>query len=319
MERFIQGDGPPPDGLGPCAVTIGNFDGVHIGHQEILERSIDRARANGWKAAALTFDPHPIRVVAPERAPRLMSTLDERLEMFEKLRVDLAVVLRFDRELMRQSPEEFAQRMLVDAIGARWVVVGENFRFGSRHAGDTATLAALGDSLGFGVDAVKPLEAGGEPVSSSRIRALVDEGRMGVARKLLGRPFRLRGRVVSGRGIGKRETVPTLNLEPETELLPPDGVYVTQAVDLGDGRSWPAVSNIGSRPTFGAGERVVETHLLAALEGAAPQRLQVCFHRRLREERQFESAAALKAQILKDVAAAQRFFRLREAAAGQPQ
>ncbi len=319
MRRFIQGDGPPPTGLGPCAVTIGNFDGVHIGHREILARSIRRAKENGWKAAALTFDPHPIRVVAPDRAPRLMSTLAERLELFERLGVELAVALRFDEELMRQSPEEFARQTLVEALGARWVVVGENFRFGRRHAGDIAALEALGQKLGFGVDAVAPLCIGGEPVSSSRIRTLVDEGKLGAARKLLGRSFRLYGPVVSGRGIGSRETVPTLNIEPETQLLPPDGVYVTRATDLEDGRSWPAVSNIGLRPTFGPGQRAVETHLLAPLEGEAPKRLQVCFHRRLRGERRFPSAAALKTQIQTDVRQAQRFFRLLEAAASQPQ
>lgn len=319
MQRFVQADGPPPQGLGPCAVTIGNFDGVHIGHREILARSIRRARENGWKAAALTFDPHPVRVVAPDRAPREMSTLAERLELFEQLGVELAVALRFDEALMQQSPEEFARRTLVEALGARWVVVGENFRFGRRHAGDIATLEALGKKLGFGVEAVRPLCVGGEPVSSSRIRTLVGEGRLGAARKLLGRAFRLYGQVVSGRGIGSRETVPTLNIEPETQLLPPDGVYVTRATDLQDGRSWPAVSNVGLRPTFGPGERAVETHLLAPLEGESPKRLQICFHRRLRAERQFESAAALKTQIQADVRQAQRFFRLLESAAHQPQ
>lgn len=318
MQRFVQGDGSAPQGLGPCAVTIGNFDGVHVGHREILARAIARARENGWQAAALTFDPHPTRVVAPERAPRLMSTLDERLEMFERLGLDLAVVLRFDAELMRQSPEQFARLTLAEALGAKAVVVGENFRFGSRHAGDIAALTELGEALGFSVDAVKPLQWGGEPVSSSRIRRLVDAGEVGAVRKLLGRPFWLRGAVVSGRGIGSRETVPTLNIEPEAELLPPDGVYVTQAADLDDGRSWPAVSNIGLRPTFGPSERTVETHLLAPLEGDSPRRLQLCLHRRLRAEREFPSSAALKAQILEDVGAARRFFRLREAAAGQP-
>ncbi len=310
MERLIQGDGAPPQGLGPTAVTIGNFDGVHVGHREILSRSIQRGREHGWKSVALTFDPHPIQVVAPERAPRLMTTLDERLDLFERFGVELAVVLRFDRELMRQSPEEFARGTLREALGARWVVVGENFRFGSRHAGDIAELTRLGETLGFGVEAVAPLRVGGEPVSSSRIRALVDAGRMGAARRLLGRPFRLSGAVVAGRGIGRRETVPTLNVEPDTELLPADGVYITQATDPADGRIWPAVSNIGRRPTFGGGERAVETHLLAPLEGDAPRRLQVCFHRRLRAEQTFPSAADLKQRIFSDIAAARRFFRL---------
>ncbi|MBI1357059.1 MAG: bifunctional riboflavin kinase/FAD synthetase [Acidobacteria bacterium] len=309
MQRLIQGSGPAPRGLGPCAVTIGNFDGVHKGHRLILERAIEQARRNGWAAAALTFDPHPVRVIRPEQAPRVMTTIDERLDLFEEIGLDLAVVLRFDQELMRQSPEEFARGALVDGLQARWVVVGENFRFGSRHAGDISTLRSLGLELGFGVESVEPLEIGGELVSSSRVREAVDAGSVGLARKLLGRSFRLRGDVVAGRGIGARHTVPTLNIAPDTELLPRDGVYVTQALDLERGHAWPAVSNVGYRPTFGPSERSVETHLLAPLNGSAPRRLQVCFLHRLRDERTFASAEALKGQILADAAAAQRYFR----------
>ena len=315
MRRILQGEGPAPRGLGPCAVTIGNFDGVHRGHRVILERSIQRARENGWQAAALTFDPHPVRVVRPERAPRLMTTPSERLELFETLGLDLAVVLRFDRALMRQTPEEFVKSALVDGLDARWVVVGENFRFGARHAGAIVTLRALGERHGFEVEAVEPLAVGGAPVSSSRIREAVDAGAVGLARRLLGRPFRLRGPVIAGRGIGARQTVPTLNIAPESDLLPRDGVYVTQAKDLDDGRVWPAVSNVGLRPTFGPSERSVETHLLAALEAPPPRRLQVCFHRRLRDERTFATPEALKAQIVEDAAAAQRFFERLDVAA----
>jgi riboflavin kinase/FMN adenylyltransferase len=197
------------------------------------------------------------------------------------------------------------------------VVVGSNFRFGHRHAGDIATLEQLGRRYGFECEAIEPLHLAGGIVSSSRVRAALKQGRLTEARRLLGASFRLRGSVVSGRGIGSRRTVPTLNLAPDSELLPADGVYVTETQDVESRRCWRSVTNVGVRPTFGAGERTIETHLLEPMEGESPRRIDVCFVRRLRDERAFESTEELRAQILDDISDAERFFRLRAAFASR--
>ena len=301
--------------LGPCALTIGNFDGVHLGHRRILEAAVERGRQNGWKAAVLTFDPHPTRVVAPDRAPALMTTLEQRLERFEEIGIDEALILPFTAEVARMTPEEFVRDVLVEKLSTRAVVVGSNFRFGHRHAGDIATMEKLGLEHGFSCEAVQPVRLGGEVVSSSRVRAALAAGRLREVRRLLGRMFRVRGSVAAGRGIGARKTVPTLNIAPEAELTPPDGVYVSDTRDVDSSRCWRSVTNVGVRPTFGSGDRTIETHLLDPLEGPAPRRIEVCFLRRLREEKMFASAAELKQQILRDIGRAERLFRLRRALA----
>ena len=301
--------------FGPCALTIGNFDGVHLGHRLILETTVRRARAAGWKAAALTFDPHPTRIVAPQRSPELMTTIEQRLERFAEIGLDEALVMPFTPEVAALSPEEFARDVLAESLKARTVVVGSNFRFGHRHAGDVRLLEELGERYGFACEAVAPVHLGGDVVSSSRVRTALKQGRLREARRLLGRPFSLRGAVVAGRGIGGRHTVPTLNLGCESELTPADGVYVSETRALAAGRWWRSITNVGVRPTFGGGERTVETHLLEPLdEERAPERIEICFLRRLREERTFASAEELKRQILADISAANRFFQLRTVA-----
>ena len=299
-----------PQDFGPCVVSIGNFDGVHLGHQAILRRTVELARERGLPAAVLTFEPHPTRVVAPERAPLLMTSVAQRLALFAELGLDAAVVAPFTVEFSRLEPEAFVESVLVETMGCSVAVVGDNFRFGRKHAGDIDSLRALGERLGFDCEAIGAVRVRGTVVSSSRIREAVAAGRMAAARKLLGRAFTLTGRVVPGRGIGSRSTVPTLNLAPDTELLPADGVYVTETFDAA-GRVWPSVSNVGTRPTFGASERTVETHLLESLEGDAPDRIEVRFLRRLRAERRFEDAASLREQIIRDVDRSLRYFRLR--------
>ncbi len=244
-----------------------------------------------------------------------MTTLEQRLELFEELGLDAAVVAPFTLEFSRLDPEEFVRRVLVERLGCGLIVVGENFRFGRRHAGDIDTLEALGGRFGYEYEAVGPVRVGGEVVSSSRIRQAAAAGRMAAARKLLGRCFAMTGKVVPGRGIGSRSTVPTLNLAPDTELFPADGVYVTETLETASRRCRRSVSNVGVRPTFGASERVVETHLLDPLDGDAPERIEVRFLRRLRAEKRFEDAAELREQILVDVARARRYFDLRSAAA----
>jgi riboflavin kinase/FMN adenylyltransferase len=293
--------------FGPCALSIGNFDGVHAAHRRILRRVRETAEALGIEAAALTFDPHPTRIVAPERSPRLMTTPEQRCALMAAEGIGRALILPFTRELSLVSPEEFVRRILVEALEARAVLVGENFRFGHRQAGDVRTLAALSRQYGFGVEVVPAVHIRRLMVSSSAVRRLVESGQVSLAGRLLERPFALQGEVVPGRGVGARQTVPTLNLAAATEVFPLRGVYITCTRDLNGERRWQSVTNVGHRPTFGPGELSVETFLLQPLTGETPRRIRVEFLRRLRDERQFPSPA--EQQILRDVSRAQAFFR----------
>jgi riboflavin kinase/FMN adenylyltransferase len=294
--------------FGPAALTIGNFDGVHAGHIQILRRVCEVAREKGLKASALTFDPHPTKIVAPTRAPRLMSTSEQRCRVMEQEGIGQVLILPFTRELSEFTPEQFVRRILVEALDAKAILVGANFRFGHKHAGDTRLLQDLGGQLGFEVEVIPPVTIRGVAVSSSEIRRRIEQGDVSRAARLLGRPYALEGDVVRGHGIGAKQTVPTLNLSTPAELLPGHGVYITKTRAF-DGSHWPSVTNVGVRPTFGGNELSIETFLLAPLEGPAPERIQVEFLRRLRSEKKFAGAEELKAQILRDVHRAQAYFR----------
>jgi len=299
-----------PADFGPSALTIGNFDGVHIGHRRILRRVGEIARERGWKASVLTFDPHPARIVAPERTPRLMTTPEQRAALMGQEEIEQALILPFTPEVARLTAEEFVEKILLAKLGARAVAVGENFRFGNKKAGDTRLLKSLGERLGFFTEIIPAVSCRGMRVSSSGLRQLVTAGDMTHAGRLLGRPYALEGEVVAGYGVGAKKTVPTLNLAAHAELLPKEGVYVTRTTDLDDGRRWDSVTNVGYRPTFGAdGGLSIETFLLDPLDGETPRSIRVEFLRRLRDERKFESPEALRAQIFKDVTRAQAYFR----------
>jgi riboflavin kinase/FMN adenylyltransferase len=302
----------PQDGFGPSALTIGNFDGVHAGHRRIFRRVAEIGRANGWKPSVLTFDPHPAVVVAPDRAPLLLSSPGQRCEWMQAEGIEQVVILPFDRELSLLGPEEFVRRILVESLGVKAVLVGDNFRFGNRAAGDAHLLMELGKSLGFVTEIVAGVRQRGRLVSSSEIRRLIQTGEVSLACRLLERPYALEGEVVAGHGIGSRQTVPTLNLRTDAQVLPATGVYITSTTDRDDGRQWPSVTNVGFRPTFGGQDLTIETYLLSALEGRSPHRIRVEFLRRLRPERKFESPEALKAQIGKDVNRALAYFRRRD-------
>jgi riboflavin kinase/FMN adenylyltransferase len=297
--------------FGPAAVTVGNFDGVHAGHRRILRRVAALARERGWKPSALTFDPHPVRIVAPERAPRLLTTPEERAAAMGAEGIEQVLILPFTRELSEFSPERFACEILVERLGARAVLVGDNFRFGHLHAGDTHALEELGRRYGFLVETVAPVRIRGRMVSSSEVRRLIQEGEVSLAARLLERPYALAGPVVAGHGVGSKQTVPTLNLAPAAEVLPARGVYITRTTESEGARVWPSVTNVGVRPTFGGDTLAIETFLLEPLEGASPGAIGVEFLKRLREERKFPDAAALKAQIFKDAARARAYFRRR--------
>ena len=299
-----------PADFGPAALTIGNFDGVHSGHRRILRRLKALSEEHGWKPSVLTFHPHPVRVVAPERAPRLMTSPERRAELMGAEGVEQVLILPFTPTVALLSPEEFVRRILVERLGARAVLVGDNFRFGHLHAGNVRLLAAMGRELGFETEIVPVAACRGRMVSSSTVRELIERGRVALAARFLERPYALEGDVASGRGVGSSQTVPTLNLATAAEVLPARGVYLTCTRDLESGREWNSITNIGYRPTFGSSDQLtIETFLLDPLEGPTPRRIRVAFLEFVRDERRFENPEALKAQILKDVGVARRYFR----------
>ena len=296
----------------PSVVSVGNFDGVHLGHQVVLKSMVDRARESGAQSAVVTFDPHPSHVLHSSRRTPLITPLPQKLDLLAATGIDLALVLEFNEELRRWSAREFAERVLRDALKTVEVHEGETFRFGYGAAADVASLSDLGRELGFTVRAYEPRIIEGAPISSSRIRSLIAAGDIADANALLGRNFSIRSTPAHGRGYGTRYTVPTINLAPYPELLPAIGVYVTKLAvgEPSNARVFQGVTNVGNRPTFGADSFAVETHLLdfepIELNESTP--LELSFLHRLRDERRFASPDELRAQIQRDVAEAKRIF-----------
>jgi riboflavin kinase/FMN adenylyltransferase len=307
--RVIRNGAPVPDDFGPCSLTIGNFDGVHAGHRELMKRVVYATRRNTMRATVVTFDPHPSTLVAPHRVPHLLTTMDQRLSLIQSEQISQVLVLPFTAEIAKLSPEEFVKNLLVDHLKARHVVVGDNFRFGAKQAGDADLLAQLGEKYGFRTDAVKAVKMGKLVVSSSEIRKQIATGSIALANRMLQRPYSLEGRVVAGHGVGAKQTVPTLNLETRAEIIPAPGVYVTRTWDVNSLRNWNSISNIGYRPTFGGGDKLsIETFLLSEFDGTAPAEIRVEFLQWVREERKFDSPELLKAQIFRDVGKAKAYF-----------
>ncbi|HEX4168821.1 MAG TPA: riboflavin biosynthesis protein RibF [Bryobacteraceae bacterium] len=295
--------------FGPSALAIGNFDGVHIGHQKLIQEAVDCARENSLVPAVLTFNPHPTAVIAPRRVPPLICSLAKRFEWIGLAGAERIFLLHFTAQVARLSPEEFVSEILVDALDTKAVFVGENFRFGYQQTGTPAVFENLGKTFGFKTHFLKPVTYRNDIVSSTAVRTQLSESQVVRAARLLGRCYSIDGPVVSGRGIGSKQTVPTLNLRPASELIVPRGIFVTETLDLDNGRHWPSVTSCGHNPTFGATELTVETYLLAPLEGASPKNIEVRFRHFLRPEETYPDAAALKAQIMKDVARAQAYWR----------
>ena len=299
-----------PAGFGPSVVMIGNFDGVHLGHQRILHAVGDEARELRMRSVAITFDPHPEQFLRPAQAPKLLTPMEERVRLMASTGIDAVLVLKFDAALAGLPAQEFAGRILVEALRARSLHEGGNFRFGHGAVAGVQELQEFGVEFGFAVHVHEPVRAKGLEVSSSAIRALVGAGDVRRARWMLGRPFGVRSTPAWGRGIGTRLLVPTVNLAAYDGLLPGFGVYVTR-LTVG-GRCFQAVTNVGNRPTFGEASFAVESHILdfepIELDERTPVELE--FLARLRGEIEWPSPEALKAQILKDVARARRYFRL---------
>jgi riboflavin kinase/FMN adenylyltransferase len=295
-------------GLPFPVVTIGNFDGVHVGHQAVLKLACEQVRLQRGTAIVLTFEPHPLRVLAPGVELKFLSDPEEKLALLEEAGVDVVVRLPFTRDFASQAPEEFMVQVLRDGLGTRELYVGQNFRFGKERSGTIQMLREAGPRLGFTVHAITPVVLNGAPVSSTRIRDLVQAGAMDEAALLLGRPYQLKGTVVQGSRRGGALGYPTANLlPPNGRVLPPDGVYATH-LRMGT-EIWGAVTYIGTRPTFGSGARIIETYLLEGDHDLYGCEVRIAFHERLRGDQAFESAEALARQIAADVERAREILR----------
>ncbi len=298
----------PVDAPG-TALTIGNFDGVHFAHQCIMRRVVQVARERSLIPSVLTFHPHPTVVVAPARAPRLLSTPEQRLALMQALGIEQVFLLPFDRAFSEITARDFVHKLVIGRLHARAVLVGSNFHFGHKQSGNTEMLIKLGQESGVLTEIIPGVQLRRRWVSSSEVRNLIEAGNVSMACRLLNRPYSVEGRIVRGQGIGSRRTVPTLNLETGAEVLPAKGVYVTRTEDLNSDRLWPSITNVGTRPTFGGDSLTIETFLLDPLTGETPEAIRIHFLHRVREERKFDSPEALKSQILKDVSVAKKFFR----------
>ena len=309
MQVFHKLEEVPGD-FGPSLVSVGNFDGVHRAHAHVLGLIVERARQTGARAVAVTFEPHPTRILRPDSGLKLITPTPEKLRLLESTGVDAVLLLPFGRDLSLMTPRQFAERILKKKLHAREVHEGFNFRFGHKAMGDTNLLAQLGQEMGFEVKVYAEEMLRGETVSSSQIRKLISDGRVSRARHLLARPFSILSTPGRGRGYGSKYTVPTINLARYEELAPKDGVYIT-CTRVGPER-FESVTNIGNRPTFGADSYAIETHLLNfhPIELTPESEVEICFLDRLRDEIKFPSVEALREQIAHDVKKARRYFHL---------
>jgi len=299
-----------PAGFGPAVVSVGNFDGVHRAHQEVVRRMAERARAIGGHAVVITFEPHPLRILRPDAAPRLLTPLSVKLKLLERTGVDAVLVLPFTRDLSLMTADDFAREVLGRTLRACEVHEGYNFHFGHKARGNVNTLAAIGQQVGFEAQVYPEQLLRGHHVSSSEIRKLVEQGKVSRARALLGRPFSIFSNPGRGRGYGHKYTVPTVNLARYDELVPADGVYITWL--RVEGECFEAVTNVGKRPTFGEESFAVESHVLNfhPIELLPETELELTFLKRLRPEIKFPSVEELREQIARDVHKARRYFRL---------
>jgi len=309
MQVFHKLEDVPAD-FGPTLLSVGNFDGVHRAHIRVLANIVSRSREQGRKALAVTFEPHPARILRPDSGLKLLTPTPEKLRLLDASGLDAALLLPFGRDLSLMTAEVFAHDILKETLQAREVHEGYNFHFGNKAAGDVKLLTKFGREMGFEVKVYPELRLRGEPVSSTQIRKLLTLGNVSRARHLLARPFSILSTAGRGRGYGSRYTVPTINLSRYEELVPKDGVYVTRT-RVGE-ECFDSVTNVGNRPTFGTESFAIETHLLNfhPIELNPETEVEINFLQRLRDEIKFPSVGALREQIGKDVNKAQRYFRL---------
>jgi riboflavin kinase / FMN adenylyltransferase len=299
-----------PADFGPTILSVGNFDGVHRAHQAVLAEVVQRAKQRGARSLAVTFEPHPTRILRPDVAPKLITPLPRKLELLGATGLDATLVLPFSRDLSLTTPREFAETILARRLRALEVHEGANFHFGHKAEGDVRRLAEYGREAGFEVTIYPEMKIRGDKVSSSRVRELLRQGRVARARQLLGRVFSLISTPGRGRGYGHKYTVPTINLSQYGELVPGDGVYVTRTRI--NGECFDSVTNAGYRPTFEHESFAVESHLLNfhPLELTAQTEVELFFMYRLRGEIKFPSVEALREQIAHDVRRARHYFHL---------
>jgi riboflavin kinase / FMN adenylyltransferase len=309
MQIFHKLDEIPAD-FGPSLVSVGNFDGVHRAHVRVLDEIVARSRERHARSVAVTFDPHPMRILRPDAGLKLLTPGPEKIRLLEETGIDAAVVIPFTRDLSLMSPREFVKLIICDRLHAIEVHEGYNFRFGHKATGDVTLLTQLGAECGFEVITYTELRLRGESVSSTRIRELIQTGDIRRARFLLGRPFSIQSTAGRGRGYGSKYTVPTINLSRYEELVPRDGVYITQTRVAAE--CFNSVTNVGNRPTFGSDSFAIESHLLNfhPLELTADTEIEISFLSRVRDEIKFGSVEELRQQIERDVACAERYFRL---------
>lgn len=289
-------------------LTLGVFDGLHLGHQLIMQTVVERARAVNAVPTVITFDPHPRAVLHPESAPPLLQTFDQKLEAFRMLGIEQAIVIRFDEQFAQLRAEDFLRDVVRERLQAREVYLGRGFAFGRNREGNIELLKSASGRFGFHADEVAEVRLRGRRISSSRIREMLAAGRVNLARRMLGRPYGVEGRVVRGDERGRTLGFPTANLQPQNRVIPRGGVYVTATLIEGEWRR--SVTNVGTRPTFAAreGEPSVETYVMDWNGDLYGDVVRVRFLRRLRDERKFASVAELKAQIDRDVARTARYF-----------
>jgi len=309
MQVFRHLEEVPAD-FGPAVISVGNFDGVHRGHQAVLAQVVRRANEQGARPLAVTFEPHPTRILRPDVAPRLITPLPRKLELLAATGLEATLVLPFSRDLSLTPPRKFAEEILGKRLRALEVHEGANFHFGHKAQGDVRRLAEYGREAGYEVKIYPEMKVRGDKVSSSRVRELLKQGKVARARQLLGRVFSLVSTPGRGRGYGHKYTVPTINLSQYDELVPGDGVYVTRTRI--NGECFDSVTNAGYRPTFGQESFAVETHLLNfhPIELTAQTAVELFFLYRLRGEIKFPSVEALREQIAHDVRRARHYFHL---------
>lgn len=289
-------------------LAIGVFDGVHLGHQRVIAQARDDAKAAGATSVVLTFDPHPMRVLHPDRAPLLLTSTPHKLALIQKLGADFCLLLTFDKAFSLTSPEEFIARLARNTNQLQEICVGARFRFGHNRAGDVRLLQTLAPRYGYVARQIEPVRLGNEIISSTAVRQHVLAGNLDRAAAMLGRPFSVLGTVEQGDRLGQRLGYPTANLNPHNEVLPPDGVYAARAL-LGN-ETFGAVVNIGVRPTFETGRqrRVLEAHILDFGRDIYGADVEVSFLKKLRDEKKFQSVDALKAQIAADIQTARKLL-----------
>jgi len=296
-----------------CVATIGNYDGIHRGQRSVVDRVVAEAKERGVEALVISFDPHPVKVLRPESAPKLLNTPEQRERLLAEAGVDALALVHFDRDFSLTTAERFAREFLHQRLAVKVLYVGEGFVFGHQREGDVEMLERLGEELGFETHGVEEEVYRGELISSTRIRQAVAEGDVEQAMELLGRPYGLYGKIIRGDRMGARLGWPTINLLPDNELVPSDGVYAGRAFFPSFPATFDCVTNVGIRPTVYENHlRVVESHVLGFSADVYGEEVEIRFYKRLREEQLFPTVMDLSAQIARDVETAREYFAARK-------